>query len=188
MRKPHHALIPFRHWSTGGLGIVGHLRLLPRRPPRSARRARQGALSEQNLVLPAWHQGGAGASLLLLTNNRALGRIPRRKIAYTHFALTVPGGEQSMDRVPAIDSGVVALGAIFGFVIYWNRRLPIGRRIDDLLEEYFEGRMPVGQLARAIASREVLGGPTFLYLPPPPFSTQLTLNGRSKPILRRRRN
>jgi hypothetical protein len=39
--------------------------------------------------------------------------------------------------------------------------------IDPLLEEYFQGRMPVGQLgqrARAIASRGFFGGPRFLSL------------------------
>jgi len=72
-----------------------------------------------------------------------------------------------MDRVTAIIWGLVALGAILAFVIYWNRRLRTTRRIDDLLEEYFQGRMPVGQLgqhARAIASRGFFGGPTFLSL------------------------
>ena len=72
-----------------------------------------------------------------------------------------------MDRVTAIVWGLVARGAIVAFVIYWNRRLRTARRIDDLLEEYFQGRMPVGQLgqrARAIASREFFGGPTFLSL------------------------
>ena len=72
-----------------------------------------------------------------------------------------------MDRVTAIVWGLVALGAILAFVIYWNRRLRTARRIDDLLEEYFQGRMPVGQLgqqARAIASREFFGGPTFFSL------------------------
>jgi|SRR5271166_657631 len=76
-----------------------------------------------------------------------------------------------MDRITAIVWGLVALGAILAFVIYWiiyrNRRLRTARRIDDLLEEYFQGRMPVGQLgqrARAIASRGFFGGPTFLSL------------------------
>ena len=76
-----------------------------------------------------------------------------------------------MDRVTAIVSGLVALGAIVAFVIYWNLRLRTARRIDklldDLLEEYFQGRMPVGQLgqqARAIAGRGFFGGPTFLSL------------------------
>ncbi len=72
-----------------------------------------------------------------------------------------------MDRVTAIVWGLVALGAILAFVIYRNRRLGTARRIDDLLEEYFQGRMPVGQLgqhARAIASRGFFGGPTFLSL------------------------
>jgi len=70
-----------------------------------------------------------------------------------------------MDRVTAIVWGLVALGTILAFVIYWNRRLRTARRIDDFLEEYFQGRMPVGQLgqrARAIASGEFFGGPTFL--------------------------
>ncbi len=69
-----------------------------------------------------------------------------------------------MDRVTAVIWGLVALGAILAFVIYWNRRLRTARRIDDLLEGYFQGRMPLGQLgqrARAIASREFFGGPTF---------------------------
>ena len=64
-----------------------------------------------------------------------------------------------MDRVTAIVWGLVALGAILAFVIYWNCRLRTAQRIDDLLEEYFQGRMPVGQLgqrARAIASRRIL--------------------------------
>ncbi len=72
-----------------------------------------------------------------------------------------------MDRFTPIVLGLVALGAILAYVIYWNCRLRTARRIDDLLEEYFQGRMPVGQLgqrARAIASREFLGGPTFLPL------------------------
>ena len=72
-----------------------------------------------------------------------------------------------MDSVTAIVWGLVALGAILAFVIYWNRRLRTARRIDDLLEEYFRGRMPVGQLgqqARAIASRDFLAGPTFFSL------------------------
>ena len=72
-----------------------------------------------------------------------------------------------MDTVAAIVLGLVALGAIVAFVIYWNRRLRAAQRIDDLLEEYFEGRLPVGQLgqrARAIASRGFFGGPTFLSL------------------------
>src|SRR5271166_4435994 len=76
-----------------------------------------------------------------------------------------------MDRITAIVWGLVALGAILAFVIYWiiyrNRRLRTTRRIDDLLEEYFQGKMPVGQLgqhARAIASRGFFGGPTFLSL------------------------
>ena len=72
-----------------------------------------------------------------------------------------------MDRVTAIVWGLVALGAIFVIVVYWNRRLRTARRIDDLLEEYFQGRMPVGQLgqrARAIASREFFGGPAFFSL------------------------
>jgi len=72
-----------------------------------------------------------------------------------------------MDRVTAIVWGLVALGAIFVIVVYWNRRLRTARRIDDLLEEYFQGRMPVGQLgqqARAIAGRGFFGGPTFLSL------------------------
>ena len=76
-----------------------------------------------------------------------------------------------MGRVTAIVWGLVALGAILAFVIYFviygNRRLRTARRIDDLLEEYFQGRMPVGQLgqrARAIASRGFFGGPTFFSL------------------------
>ena len=72
-----------------------------------------------------------------------------------------------MDKVSAIVWGLVALGATLAFVIYWNRRLHTARRIDDLLREYFQGRMPVGQLgqrARAIASREFFGGPTFFSL------------------------
>ena len=70
-----------------------------------------------------------------------------------------------MDRVTAIVWGLVALGAILAFVIYRNRRLRTARRIDELLEEYFQGRMPVGQLGqrvRAIAGRGFFGGPTFL--------------------------
>ena len=72
-----------------------------------------------------------------------------------------------MDRITAIVWGLIALGAILAFVIYRNRRLGTARRIDDLLEEYFQGRMPVGQLgqhARAIASRGFFGGPTFFSL------------------------
>ena len=76
-----------------------------------------------------------------------------------------------METVTAIVWGLVALGAILAFVIYWSCRLRAARRIDklldELLEEYFQGRMPVGQLgqrARAIASRRFFGGPTFLSL------------------------
>src|SRR5271157_5650853 len=72
-----------------------------------------------------------------------------------------------MDSVTAIVWGLVALGAILAFVIYWNRRLRTARRIDDLLEEYFQGRVPIGELgkrARAIASREFFGAPTFFSL------------------------
>ncbi len=72
-----------------------------------------------------------------------------------------------MGWVTAIVSGVVALGAILGLVIYWNRRLRTARRIDDLLEDYFRGRVPVGELgqqARAIASRAFFAGPTFFSL------------------------
>ena len=72
-----------------------------------------------------------------------------------------------MDRVTALIWGLIALGAILAFVIYWNRRLHTVRWIDDLLEEYFQGRMPVGELgqrARAIASGKFFGGPTFLAL------------------------
>ncbi len=72
-----------------------------------------------------------------------------------------------MARVTAFVWGLVALGAILAFVVYWNRRLRTARRIDVLLQEYFQGRMPVGQLgqrARAIASRGFFGGPTFLAL------------------------
>jgi len=76
-----------------------------------------------------------------------------------------------MDRVTAIVCGLVVLGAILAFGIYWNRRLRTTRRIegllDGLLEEYFQGRMPVSQLgqrARAIASREFFGGSTFFSL------------------------
>ncbi len=76
-----------------------------------------------------------------------------------------------MDRVTAIVWGLVALAAILAFVIYWNRRLRTARRIDkllgELLEEYFQGRMPVdqlGQRTRAIASRAFFGGPTFFAL------------------------
>ncbi len=72
-----------------------------------------------------------------------------------------------MDRVTATVWGLIALGAILALVIYRNRRLRTARRIDDLLEEYFQGRMAVGQLgqhARAIASRRFFGGSTFLSL------------------------
>ena len=72
-----------------------------------------------------------------------------------------------MDRFAAIVWGFVALGGILALVIYRNRRLRTSRRIDDLLEEYFQGKMPVGQLgqhARAIARRGFFGGPTFLSL------------------------
>jgi hypothetical protein len=56
---------------------------------------------------------------------------------------------------------------MLAFVIYSNRRLRTARRVDDLLEEYFQGRIPVGQFgqrARAIASREFFGGPKFFSL------------------------
>jgi hypothetical protein len=81
--------------------------------------------------------------------------------------MTAPEGEQSMDRVTAIVWGLVALGAALAVVIYWYRRLRTEREIDDLLRDYFQGRMPVGQLgqrARAIASRGFFGGPTFFSL------------------------
>ncbi|MGA8713031.1 MAG: hypothetical protein WB647_08435 [Roseiarcus sp.] len=76
-------------------------------------------------------------------------------------------GEHSMDWITAIVCGLVALGAILAFGIYRNRRLRTARRIEDLLGEYFQGRMSVGQLgqrARAIASRDFFGGPTFFSL------------------------
>jgi len=72
-----------------------------------------------------------------------------------------------MDRFAAILFCLVALGAILAGVIYWNRRLRAARQIDDLLEEYFQGKMQVGQLgqrARAIGSRAFFGGPTFFAL------------------------
>ena len=72
-----------------------------------------------------------------------------------------------MDSVMAILCGLVALGAILAFVIYRNRRLRTAQRIDDLLDEYFQRRMPVGELgqrARAIASREFFGRSTFFSL------------------------
>jgi hypothetical protein len=72
-----------------------------------------------------------------------------------------------MARVTAIVWGLAALGAMLAFVVYWNRRLRTARRIHDLLEEYFLGRMPVGQLgerARAVASSAFFGGPTFFSL------------------------
>ncbi len=81
-----------------------------------------------------------------------------------------------MDRVTAIVWGLVALGAIFVVVVYWNRRLRTARRIDDLLEKYFQGRMPVGQLgqlARAIAGHEFFEGPTFFSLAAPAFQRGL---------------
>ena len=85
-----------------------------------------------------------------------------------------------MDRVTAIVWGLVALGAIFVIVVYWNRRLRTAGRIDDLLEEYFQGRMPVGQLgqhARAIASRGFFGGPTFLSLAASAFQHAIDVKG-----------
>ena len=72
-----------------------------------------------------------------------------------------------MDRVMAIVLSLVAVGAILTFVVYWNRRLRTARLIHDLLEEYFQGTIPVGQLgqrARAIASSAFFGGPTFFSL------------------------
>ena len=72
-----------------------------------------------------------------------------------------------MDRVTAIVLGVAALGAMLAFVIYWNRRLRTAQRMHDLLEEYFQGTIPVGQLgqrARAIASSAFFGGPAFFSL------------------------
>ena len=72
-----------------------------------------------------------------------------------------------MDRVTAIVLGVAALGAMLAFVIYWNRRLRTAQRMHDLLEEYFQGTIPVGQFgqrARAIASSAFFGGPTFFSL------------------------
>ncbi len=72
-----------------------------------------------------------------------------------------------MDRVTVIVWGLVALGAILAFVSYRTRRVRNARRIGDLLDEYFQGRMPVAQLgerARAFASREFFGGPTFFSL------------------------
>ena len=86
-----------------------------------------------------------------------------------------------MDRGTAIVSGEVALGAILAFVIYWNRQLRAGRWI----EEYFEGRMPIGQLsqrARVIASRQFFGGPTFFSLADSAFqhATDITRAKREK--------
>ena len=72
-----------------------------------------------------------------------------------------------MDRVSAIVWGLAALGAMLAFVIYWNRRLRTAQRIHDLLGEYFQGTIPVGQLgqrARTIASSAFFGGPTFFSL------------------------
>src|SRR5271157_2586464 len=84
-----------------------------------------------------------------------------------------------MDSVTAIVWGLVALGAILAFVIYRNRRLRTARRIDDLLEEYFQGRMSVGQLgqrARAITSRKFFGGPTFFSLAASAFQHATDVN------------
>ena len=84
-----------------------------------------------------------------------------------------------MDRVAASVWGLVGLAAILAFAIFWNRRLRTARRIDDLLEEYFQGRMPVGQLghrARAIASRGFFGGPTFLSLAASAFQHATDVN------------
>ena len=72
-----------------------------------------------------------------------------------------------MDRVTAIVWGLVALGAYSLLSSIGIVGSALTRRIDVLLEEYFQGRMPVGQLgqrARAIASRGFFGGPTFLSL------------------------
>ena len=83
-----------------------------------------------------------------------------------------------MGWVTAIVSGVVALGAILALVIHGNRRLRTARRIDDLLEGYFRGRMPVGQLgqqARAIASRGFFAGPTFFSLAASAFQRAIDL-------------
>src|SRR5271163_817667 len=87
-----------------------------------------------------------------------------------------------MDRATAIIWGLIAFGAILAFVIYWNRRLHTARRIDDLLEQYFQGKMPVGQLgqhARAIATRGFLGGSTFLSLAASAFQRAID-NKRAK--------
>ena len=84
-----------------------------------------------------------------------------------------------MDRVTAIVWGLIALGAILAFAVYRNRRLRTAQRIDDLLKEYFQGRMPVGQLgqrARAIASRGFFGGPTFLSLAASAFQHAIDVN------------
>ena len=72
-----------------------------------------------------------------------------------------------MDRFAAIVFCLIVLGAILAGVIYWNRRLHAARQIDGLLEEYFQGKMPVGQLgqrARALASQAFFGGSTFFAL------------------------
>ena len=96
-----------------------------------------------------------------------------------------------MDRVTALIWGLIALGAILAFVIYWNRRLHTLRWIDDLLEEYVQGRMPVGD---SVSGREPSPAANFSEDQrssrklPPPFSALLTPNGRSKPIPRTRRN
>jgi len=72
-----------------------------------------------------------------------------------------------VDRVTAIVWGLVALGAYSLLSSIGIVGSALTRRIDVLLEEYFQGTMPVGQLgqrARAIASRGFFGGPTFLSL------------------------
>jgi hypothetical protein len=84
MRKPHQALILFATGRLAGLGLVGHLRLLPRRPPRSARRARQGALSSKILCCLLGRQGGRELHCFWLRITGPWTDSPP-KIAYTHL-------------------------------------------------------------------------------------------------------
>jgi hypothetical protein len=85
-----------------------------RRALRGTRNRRHGP---NKSYADCWGARAAGGSLLLLTNNRALVRIRRRKSPILN-CLTLPGGEQSMDRVTAIIWGLIGLGAMFALVIY----------------------------------------------------------------------
>jgi hypothetical protein len=70
-----------------------------------------------------------------------------------------------MDERTAINLGVVALVAVALILAYVIRRIQLretARRIGELLPGYFNGEVPLDQLARRareVASRSFLGGP-----------------------------